>query len=124
MPMTEAEWLACTDPRKMLQFLHDPDGAGGRAHLLAPFLRRSSTVTSYGLSGERKERLLAVACCRLDLRERMTVKPAMRPGAHANGHQPGRSPCDRPRPTTIPRPAGPGTGPAVSALPGPRLLPL
>ena len=60
--MTEAEWLACTDPRKMLQFLHDPDGAGGRAHLLAPFLRRSSTVTSYGLSGERKERLLAVAC--------------------------------------------------------------
>ena len=35
--------------------------------MLAPFLRRSSTVTSYGLSGERKERLLAVACCRLAL---------------------------------------------------------
>jgi hypothetical protein len=40
--MTEAEWLACTDPRPMLEFL-----------------RRE------GAAGERKWRLFGVACCRL-----------------------------------------------------------
>jgi hypothetical protein len=39
--VTEAEWLACTDPRKMLEFL-----------------RGSSNLS------ERKARLLAIACCR------------------------------------------------------------
>src|SRR5262249_23490484 len=57
--MTEAEWLACTEPQKMLEFLR-------------------------GKASERKLRLFAVACCRrvwsllVDDRTRQTVPAAER----------------------------------------------
>jgi len=44
--MTEAEWLACTDPQKMLEFLREK-----REYL-------------WGRVTERKLRLFSVACCR------------------------------------------------------------
>lgn len=44
--MTEAEWLACTDSQKMLEFLRDK-----REYL-------------WGIVTERKLRLFSVACCR------------------------------------------------------------
>jgi hypothetical protein len=62
--MTEAEWLACTEPHKMLQFLR-------------------------GKGSDRKLRLFAVACCRriagwfTDPRLRQGVEAAER---YADGH--------------------------------------
>jgi hypothetical protein len=58
--VTEAEWLACTDPQKMLTFL------------------------AVGQDSDRKRRLFAVACCRLvahlmaDSRSRDAVASAER----------------------------------------------
>jgi hypothetical protein len=72
--MTEAEWEACTDPRKMLECLREV----GRVHALRtqPILRDTGRV------GERQARLFAAACCRqlwpvlTDERSRAAVKGA------------------------------------------------
>jgi hypothetical protein len=50
--VTEAEWGACCEPQKMLDFLH---GRTGKERMLA-FL--------HGRASDRKARLLVVACCR------------------------------------------------------------
>jgi hypothetical protein len=55
--MTEAEWLACTDPQKMLEFLQNrASGLRSRALRLLGF-------PPY-LPSDRKLRLFACACCR------------------------------------------------------------
>jgi hypothetical protein len=51
--VTEAEWDACTDPLKLLDFLH---GRTSKERMLA-FLQ--------GRASDRKARLFALAVCRL-----------------------------------------------------------
>ncbi len=73
--MTEEEWLACTEPNKMLAFLR-----GNFPYRVSPFLR--SQV------GRRKLRLFVCACCRriwhllTDERSRAAVEAGER---HAEG---------------------------------------
>src|SRR5262249_39423222 len=53
--VTEEEWLTCSDPQKMLDFLQRLDSLRGKLSNRT-FLRRKASA--------RKLRLFAVACCR------------------------------------------------------------
>ncbi|MDB5313254.1 MAG: hypothetical protein JWO38_7456 [Gemmataceae bacterium] len=70
--MTEEEWLACTDPTPMMEFL------------LTEFMRRKVSERTSSVMKERKLRLFAVACCRRvwdllpDHRSRKAVEVAER----------------------------------------------
>src|SRR5579862_7845010 len=62
MPMTENEWLACTDPHKMLEYLR---GKMGSQDLRLPS-GKAVQVPIYPECkvSDRKMRLFACACCR------------------------------------------------------------
>lgn len=85
--MTEAEWLACTDPEAMLRFLLGKPAArsGGLLGWLG-LVRQSAEAEAAGAAraSDRKLRLFACACCRriwdllVDERSRQAVEVAER----------------------------------------------
>src|SRR5690348_15334716 len=84
--MTEAEWLACTDPDRMLRQLLGRGTAGG---LLALFgLRRERGQDWQYRASERKLRLFAVTCCsrlRSLLRDERSWNAVQASAAYADG---------------------------------------
>src|SRR5437899_791620 len=61
--MTEAEWLACIDPAKMLDFLESKTSER-RLRLYACALDRHPGRSLAVATSERRLRLYACACCR------------------------------------------------------------
>lgn len=83
--MTEAEWLACKEPGRMLQFLQKVGQGSGLIATMLAYLRGSPTTKPPIVPvGSRKLRLFACACCRqvwpalTDERSRKAVEAAER----------------------------------------------
>jgi hypothetical protein len=83
--MTEAEWLDCKDPGRMLQFLHKRrQGPGLIAALFSYFRGPQTGPQKVSQASDRKLRLFACACCRqvwsslTDERSRQAIETAER----------------------------------------------